>query len=633
MIPPREILKKYWGYDAFRPLQEDIIQAVLEGRDTLALMPTGGGKSVCFQVPALCQEGICVVVSPLIALMKDQVEQLQARNIPAVAIYSGMSYRSIDQTLDNCIYGSVKFLYLSPERLTSDIAQARLAKMNINLLAIDEAHCISQWGYDFRPPYLQIADIRALMPGVPVLALTATATPEVVTDIQEKLAFKHKNVLQKSFRRDNLAYVVLQEEHKEKKLLEIVQKVPGSGVVYVRSRKRTKDIALWLQKNKVSADYYHAGLAQEERAQKQDNWKNGQTRIIVSTNAFGMGIDKADVRSVVHMELPDSLEAYFQEAGRAGRDGKKAYAVLLYNDRDRNNLEHQSVQAFPAMEEIKRVYRALGSFFQLATGSGVNESFDFDISAFVQNFQLDIVRTFNCLKVLEQAGWLVLTEAVYIPSTLKILVSKDTLYDYQLKHPKMDLLLKAILRTYQGAFNHYIQLREGQLAHFLKLPVDRLKKSLQKLHQDQIIDYLPSKDQPQVVFTKERVDADNLAIDQQLYAFRKKRHQERIQKAIQYAESPVCRSRQLLDYFGEKLEEKCGICDVCTGRTQVVLSTERFEAYKRKIQQLLIQEALRAEQLVEAFAGRKQEEVLKVLEYLIDEGVIELAEGKLRWKE
>ncbi|HMQ48794.1 MAG TPA: ATP-dependent DNA helicase RecQ [Saprospiraceae bacterium] len=632
MIPPLEILQKYWGYDAFRPLQEDIIHAVLEGRDTLALMPTGGGKSLCFQVPALCQEGICVVVSPLIALMKDQVEQLLARHIPAVAIYSGMSYRTIDQTLDNCVYGNIKFLYLSPERLTTDIAQARLAKMNVNLLAVDEAHCISQWGYDFRPPYLQIADIRTLIPKVPLLALTATATPEVVTDIQEKLGFKTNNVLQKSFRRDNLAYVVLQEEQKERKLLEIVQKVAGSGVVYVRSRKKTKDIAHLLQKNKVSADYYHAGLPQEERAQKQDDWKNGKTRIIVSTNAFGMGIDKADVRSVVHMELPDSLEAYFQEAGRAGRDGKKAYAVLLYNDNDRRNLEHQSAQAFPGMDEIKRVYRALGSYFQLAIGAGMGESFDFDIGAFTQNFQLDVVRTFNCLKVLEQAGWIVLTEAVYIPSTLKILVSKDALYDYQLKHPKMDLLLKAILRTYQGAFNHYIQLREAQLAHFLKTPVDRLIKSLQKLHQDQIIDYQPSKDQPQIVFTKERVDADNLAIDQQLYAFRKKRHQERIQRAIQYAESPVCRNRQLLDYFGEKLEEKCGICDVCTGRTKIDLSAERFEAYQRKIRQLILQEGLSTEQLMEAFAGRKQEEALRVLEYLLDEGQVELEAGKLVWK-
>ncbi|MCB0586106.1 MAG: ATP-dependent DNA helicase RecQ, partial [Phaeodactylibacter sp.] len=415
---PLEILKKYWGYDGFRPLQEDIIRSVLEGKDTLALMPTGGGKSICYQVPALCREGICIVVSPLIALMKDQVENLKQRNIPAEAIYSGMHYRDIDRILDNCVYGNIKLLYLSPERLTTELARVRIQKMKASLLAVDEAHCVSQWGYDFRPPYLQIAEMREVLPGVPILALTATATPEVARDIQEKLAFRQENLLQKSFERPNLSYSVLHEEDKLKKLAEILHRVPGSGIVYVRSRRRTKEIARYLQRQKIRADFYHAGLDTEERSRKQEEWMNNKSRVVVSTNAFGMGIDKPDVRVVVHMELPDSLEAYFQEAGRAGRDGRKSYAVLLYNDSDRQNLERRFEQSFPGLKEVQRVYRALGSYFQLATGSGEGQSFDFEIVEFARNFQIKIVQAYSCLKILEQAGWIVLTDAVFVPSSL-----------------------------------------------------------------------------------------------------------------------------------------------------------------------------------------------------------------------
>ncbi|MCO6479440.1 MAG: RecQ family ATP-dependent DNA helicase [Phaeodactylibacter sp.] len=629
---PLEILIKYWGYEGFRPLQEDIIRSVLEGQDTLALMPTGGGKSICYQVPALCREGLCIVVSPLIALMKDQVENLQKRNIPAAAVYSGMHYRDIDRILDNCIYGNIKLLYLSPERLTTELARARIQKMNVNLLAVDEAHCVSQWGYDFRPPYLQIAEIRELLPDVPVLALTATATPEVVKDIQEKLAFRKENLLQKSFTRSNLSYSVLQEEDKLKKLLDILQRVGGTGIVYVRNRRRTKEIAGYLQRRGISADFYHAGLDAEARTQKQDAWMAGKVRVIVSTNAFGMGIDKPDVRVVVHMELPDSLEAYFQEAGRAGRDGKKSYAVLLYNDTDRINLERQFELSFPDLKEVRRIYRALGSFFQLAVGGGEGQSFDFDIVEFARNFQAGIVEAYNCLKILEQAGWIVLTEAVFVPSSLMIKVSKDALYDYQLRHPKMDRLLKAILRTYQGAFNHPINLRESQLGKFLKIPVGALRTALEKLAADGIVDYQPQKDTPQVIFIKERVDADNLLIDRNLYNFRKNRQYERIKKAIAYAETPVCRSQQLLAYFGETDAPKCGICDVCTGRTKAELSTDDFERYKEKIQLLLKEEPLALEEVVEAFAPSRQEQVLKALEYLLDEGVLEQQGKKLVWK-
>ncbi len=633
MKQPIEILQQYWGFERFRPMQEDIIRSVLENRDTLALLPTGGGKSICYQVPALCRDGICIVVSPLIALMKDQVENLIKRQVPAAAIYSGMAYRDIDRILDNCVYGNVKLLYLSPERLTTELAQVRVSKMKVNLLAVDEAHCISQWGYDFRPPYLRIAEIRELLPEAPVLALTATATPEVVKDIQEKLAFRQENVFQKSFERKNLAYAVLQEEGKEQKLVDILKRVPGSGIVYARNRRRTKELATMLQRNGISADYYHAGLESDARSRKQDEWIAGKRRIMVSTNAFGMGIDKPDVRVVVHLELPDSLEAYFQEAGRAGRDEKKAYAVLLYNDGDRRNLEYQFGQSFPELEEVRRTYRALGSYFQLAVGAGEGQSFDFDIVEFAQNYQLNPVRTYHCLKLLEQAGWIVLTEAVFIPSSLMIRVNKDTLYDYQLRNPKMDKLLKAILRTYQGAFNHPIHLREGQLAKFLKMPLTELRKGLEKLHQDEIAEYQPQKDTPQVIFVKERVDADNLLLDRKMYEFRKQRHQERIRRAVAYAETPVCRSQQLLQYFGEPNAPKCGICDVCTGRTRPEVSGADFERYKEKIQLLLKREPLSLAQVVESFAPARQEQVLKTLEYLLDEGFLAQQGEKLVWME
>ncbi len=613
-------------------MQEDIIRSVLEGRDTLALMPTGGGKSICYQVPALCREGICIVVSPLIALMKDQVQNLRKRHIAAEAIYSGMHYRDMDRILDNCIYGNIKLLYLSPERLTTELARARIQKMKASLLAVDEAHCVSQWGYDFRPPYLQIAEIRELLPETPILALTATATPEVVKDIQEKLQFRKENLFQQSFERGNLSYSVLHEEGKEQKLADILQRVPGSGIVYVRNRRRTKEIAAYLQSRGISADYYHAGLEADERSAKQDAWMAGKKRIVASTNAFGMGIDKPDVRVVVHMELPDSLEAYFQEAGRAGRDGKKAYAVLLYNEADRRNLERQFEQSFPELDEVRRVYRALGSFFQLAIGSGEGQSFSFDIVEFARNFQFDIMRAYHCLKILEQAGWLALTEAVFVPSSLMLKVSKDALYDYQLRNPKMDRLLKAILRTYQGAFNHPVKLREKQVARFLKIPAAELRRALDKLAQDGIADYQPQKDEPQLIFIAERVDADNLLIDHSLYNFRKNRHYERIQKAIAYAETAVCRSRQLLAYFGENSAPKCGICDVCTGRTRAEVSTSDFERYQEKIRMLLKIEALPLEQVVGSFAPNRQEQVLKVLEYLLDEGFLEQQGEKLVWR-
>lgn len=632
-LAPVEILKQYWGFEGFRALQEEIIQSVLDGKDTLALLPTGGGKSICFQVPALAQEGIAIVVSPLIALMKDQVANLRKRGIKAETIFSGMAFRDIDRILDNCVYGGVKFLYLSPERLQSELVIARIKKMAVNLVAIDEAHCISQWGYDFRPPYLQIVQIREWLPETPFIALTATATSDVVTDIQEKLAFrpKEKAVFQKSFVRPNLSYSVLQEENKFGKLAQILTNVRGSAVVYVRNRRKTKEIALYLTRRNITADYYHAGLPTPTRDLKQEAWTENRTRVMVSTNAFGMGIDKPDVRAVVHMDLPDNLEAYFQEAGRAGRDGEKAYSVLLYNQQDKTQLERNYALAFPEISEIKKTYQALGSFLQLAVGGGEGQSFDFDIIDFAQRFQFHPIKVFNSMKALEQVGLIILTEAVYIPASLRVKVNKDTLYDFQLRHPKLDKILKAILRSYQGAFKDYVKLRESQLAKALSMPKIDLQRALLLLRKEGIVDYVPQKENPQIIFLQERLPLEDLMIDQQLYAFRKNRYVERINKAIAYAETVVCRQQQLVRYFGEEGLEKCGICDVCLGRHKTAVDKDEFDRYKIKIQRLLKREKLSLAEIVDSFTSRHENKVLQVMEYLVDEGFVEKEGEAFKW--
>ena len=626
---PQEVLKQYWGYDAFRPLQEEIIQSVLDGKDTLALLPTGGGKSLCYQVPALCQEGITIVISPLIALMKDQVYHLKEKGIAAEAIYSGMHFKDIDRILDNCVYGGVKLLYLSPERLGTELAIERIKKMKVNLLAVDEAHCISQWGYDFRPSYLQIAEIREWLPDTPVLAVTATATSTVVVDIQEQLEFKKENVLQKSFKRDNLAYVVLEEENKLEKLLEIFQKIKGTGVVYVRSRRKTKEIAYFLQRKGIGAIEYHAGLEMDTRNKRQQDWLSGKTRIMVATNAFGMGIDKSNVRAVVHLDLPDSLEAYFQEAGRGGRDGLKAYAVLLYQPVDKENLLRNFSHSFPEMSELRRTYQALGSYFQLAVGGGLGNAYDFDLVAFSKTYQMEPLRVFSCLKVLEKEEWIVLTDAVFIPSQLRVLVNKEELYAYQISHKQYDLVLKTILRTYQGAFQSFVKIREQQIAQFLKVPISDLIRAFEKLSADGIINYKPKKDKPQLIFVKERVDGINLSIDQKRYQTLKSRQEERIHKAIAYAEQDLCRQQQLLHYFGEMDAEECGTCDVCLGRNKEDLSDQEFQAYKDKIMEYLQGSALPLKELIDSFSPKHRERAIRVLQYLLDEQVLEQKANKI----
>lgn len=629
-MSPLAILQQYWGYDSFRPMQEDIVQSVLDGRDTLALLPTGGGKSICFQVPAMCREGICLVVSPLIALMKDQVQNLERRGIPAVAIFSGMSHRQIDILFENACNGQYKFLYVSPERLQTQLARERIKRMNVNLLAIDEAHCVSQWGYDFRPPYLQIAALRALLPKVPMLALTATATSEVLDDIQDKLAFREQNVFRQSFVRSNLSYSVLYEDKKREKLLDILRRVPGTGIVYARSRGETKEIAHFLQRNGIGADFYHAGLPSDERSAKQDAWVSGKTRIIVSTNAFGMGIDKPDVRIVVHMSLPDTLEGYFQEAGRGGRDGLKSYATLLYAPGDGAALRFQLQMAYPTMELLRRVYQALGSHTQLAIGAGLGESFDFDLSLFCHTYKLDQAPTHAALRLLELEGWISLSDASASPARAHVTASREQLYDYQLRNKQADTVLKTLLRAYPGMQSDFVDVSEMVVAKYAKLPAELVQQVLQTAHNESVILYEPRKEKPQLNFTRERVAAENLSIDLQKFNLRKQRAAERVERAIQFAENRQCRSQQLLAYFGEPDSKPCGICDACTGRHKVALPAATFEGYEKKIRDLLRHEALSFEEILQGFAQKRHDLVAQVLNYLLSEGKLESnAEGKI----
>ncbi len=626
MQQPLEILKQYWGYNSFRPLQEDIIQSVLQRYDTLALLPTGGGKSICFQVPGMCKEGLCLVISPLIALMKDQVEQLQKRFISAVAIYSGMHYKEIDRILDNAVQGHYKFIYISPERLFTTVFQTRLKKMPINLIAVDEAHCISQWGYDFRPAYLEIGRIREILPNIPVLALTATATPKVVIDIQEKLLFEDSNVYQKSFERANLSYVVLHDDNKRSRTLELLSKIPGSGIIYVRNRRKTREMAQALQFHNIAADFYHGGLSNEERAQKQNDWIQGRTRIMVATNAFGMGIDKPDVRTVIHLELPDSLEAYFQEAGRAGRDGEKSFAVLLYQREDSIKLEDQFRKAFPAVKLVRQVYRALGSYYQLAIGGGIGESYDFDIIDFSKTFKLNPVEVLNSLKILEQSGWLALSEAVFHPSMIKVIADREAIYDFGLRHPKLSKVIKTILRSHQGATIQEVFLKEYQLAKFLKMSKENLQHSLKHLAQANIVTYQPQKDEPQLTFLQERISASDLTLDQALYRFRKQQHQTRIEKAIGYAEIPVCRSQQLLKYFGQKHPPLCGQCDVCRGKAENTISKKQFNSYTEQVLAKIKHTEIFPDELIASFPPEERDSINRVVQFLMDEERIKVNE-------
>lgn len=618
---PAEILKENWGYDRFRPAQESIIESILNGKDTLALLPTGGGKSICFQVPALSKEGICLVISPLIALMKDQVENLRNKGIKAAAIYSGMNLDEIELVIDNCLYGGYKFLYLSPERLLSEKMMARIARMNVSLIAIDEAHCISQWGYDFRPPYLEISKIRELHPKAPILALTATATPEVRTDIMTRLAFKSENLFKISFSRKNLSYRVYKPEDKIEKAVSLLKQMKGSAIIYVRNRKKTKEIADLLHVEGITATFYHAGLAGALRTQRQDEWKSNKVRVMVSTNAFGMGIDKPDVQTVIHLDLPDDLESYYQEAGRAGRNEQPAFAILLFNDTDINSLLSKSELQFPDLQEIRRVYKALSNFLQVPIGGGMERSYDFDIANFIERYQLHPIKATSALRVLENEGFISLSENVFIPSKIHFTTSPTEVYRFQVSNQNYDRLIKLILRSCEGVFEDYVRINESDLADRSGIPFKELVRMLEYLERISLMRYIPRKDSPQLSFCIPREDPDYLGIDLNGYGKRKERFIKRAEAMAHYATCITrCRSNMLVSYFGETPNYHCGICDYC--RRSSVDTSELNQELVSKILGLLENGAVDIQAVQERLGLSDMSLLSATLRKMMDQGMI-----------
>lgn len=613
------ILQRYWGYDTFRPQQEEIIQSVLAGKDTLALLPTGGGKSICYQVPALAQEGICLVVSPLIALMKDQVENLKKRGVGALLIYSGMNRRDVIRTLENARQEYFKFLYVSPERLETSLFKEYLPALNINLIAVDEAHCISQWGYDFRPSYLKIAAIREEVPDVPVLAVTASATVAVQQDICARLLFQKPSIFRQSFERKNLSYSVFQVDAKATKLVDIIKKVQGSGIVYCKSRKRTAEVASLLQMHGVSANFYHAGLPQEERAKRQQDWVDNKTRVIVCTNAFGMGIDKPDVRTVVHMDAPDCLENYYQEAGRCGRDGKKAYAVLLYDAKDVEELETLHINRYPTFEIIQQVYDGLVNFLQIPVNQGQDCSYAFRFDDFVRNFKLNVHQALYALQALESDGWITYNEKNFTPSTLVFTTSKNLLYEFYRSHPELENILTTLLRTYEGIFDFPVFISELVLAKILQEEEKTVAAMLRKAMSYGIVRYTPQNDAPQVFFRKNRVATADLRIDLSAYQQRKEAFMQRVKTMISYLKLTVCRSQFISQYFGDKNAAVCGICDNCLHKKQASLSQDEFASIAAVIKKTVSAKRLTADELLVALPSIRKENAWAVLKFLQSE--------------
>ena len=626
----QEILKQYWGYDSFRDLQEEIITSIGEGKDTLGLMPTGGGKSITFQVPALAQEGICIVITPLIALMKDQVQNLRKREIKALAIYSGMTRQEILTALENCIFGNYKFLYISPERLDTEIFRTKLRSMKVSMITVDESHCISQWGYDFRPAYLKIAEIRELLPEVPVLALTATATPEVVTDIQARLKFREGNVFRMSFERKNLAYIVRKTDNKTKELLYILQRISGSAIIYVRNRRRTKEITELLMNEGITADFYHAGLDNAVKDLRQKRWQSGEVRVMVATNAFGMGIDKPDVRIVLHLDLPDSPEAYFQEAGRAGRDGEKAYAVILYSKSDKTTLHKRVVDTFPDKEYILNVYEHLQYYYQMAMGDGFQCIREFNLEEFCRKFKYFPVPVDSALKILTQAGYLEYTDEQDNSSRILFTIRRDELYKLREMGKEAEALIQSILRSYTGVFTDYAYISEESLAVRTGLTRQQIYNILVTLTKRRIVDYIPRKKTPYIIYTRERLELRFLHIPPSVYEERKARYEARIKAMEEYVTTEnICRSRMLLRYFGEKNEHNCGQCDVCLSkRATDNLSEESNAEVKRQILDLLSHSPLTPAETADQIKAEK-EDIGQVIRYLLDEGELKMQDGML----
>lgn len=633
MTDYREILKQYWGYDSFRGIQEAIITSIGDGRDTLGLMPTGGGKSITFQVPALAQPGLCLVITPLIALMKDQVRNLRDRGIKAVAIYSGMTREEILIALENCIFGDYKFLYISPERLDTEIFRIKLRSMKVSMITVDESHCISQWGYDFRPSYLKIAEVRKLLPGIPVLALTATATPEVVKDIQARLAFREENVFRMSFERKNLAYIVRRTENKAEELLHILNRVAGSAIVYTRNRKKTKEVAQWLNQQEITATFYHAGLSNETKDAQQKSWLSGEHRVMVATNAFGMGIDKPDVRLVVHIDFPDSPEAYFQEAGRAGRDGEKAYAVLLFAKSDPTILRKRISDTFPEKDYIRKVYEDINFYYQMAMGDGLGCTYAFNIDEFCHNFKHFPIQVDSALKILTRAGYLEYTDEQDNGSRLIFTLRRDELYRIQENNPDTEKLLRTILRSYTGVFTDYAYINEDSLASRTGLTRQQVYEILVFLTRRRILHYIPGKKTPYIIYTRERQETDRIYLSDEVYEDRKKSYVQRIEAMLSYAETnDKCRSRMLLRYFGEKNEHNCGHCDVCLQKHDSGVKQNEFDEIVRKIEELLQDNSMSVTVLQQQLeAAWKKEHIQQVLHFLLAEEKLKLEDGRLRW--
>jgi ATP-dependent DNA helicase RecQ len=627
MTELQKILKEYWGYDSFRPLQEDIMQSVLKGDDTLALMPTGGGKSLCYQVPAMSKPGMCLVISPLIALMKDQVENLRKKKITAYSIFSGMTRKEVEYTLKTVINSNCKFLYVSPERLETSLFKEYLPGMHVNLIAVDEAHCISQWGYDFRPPYLRIAALRDELHDIPVLALTASATEEVQRDICEKLNFNSNIIFRQPFHRPNLSYSAFNVDSRITKIVEILKKVGGSGIVYCKSRRRTKEISELLQGQNISADFYHAGLTQEERSRKQEEWINNKTRIIVCTNAFGMGIDKPEVRSVIHADVPDSLENYYQEAGRAGRDGKTSYAVLLYDEPALKELNEQVNQRFPSITTIRDVYQAVANYLQIPLGAGDGQYHDFDMADFVKKFKLDTQSVLYSLKALEQDGWWSFNEQVFLPSTVQFTTNKEGLYRFEQERPEHDGLVKAMLRAYEGIFDRAVFISEILFAQLVKKDAEEVKKELTTLATFGIIEYVPRKDSPQLLLLRSRCKKEELTINIPAYKLRKQKFESRINEMIRYTrETEACRSQLIGNYFGDKSIPACGVCDNCLRKKSGTLSKAEFESIHSRIIRAAGEKSLAVKELLLTLHDIKKEKAWKVIEFLQAENKIEIDE-------
>lgn len=612
-----EVLKKYWGYDSFRPLQEDIIQSVLDGQDTLALLPTGGGKSICYQVPAMMSEGVCIVITPLVALMEDQVYHLRAKGIKAIAIHSALSQREVSIHLDNAIYGDYKFIYVAPERIQNEMFWARLDKMNVNLIAVDESHCISQWGYDFRPSYFKISELRTLKPNVPVLALTASATDRVQSDIVEKLQLKQVNIFKKSFKKENLQYVVEEREDKYRRIVDVLRKVPGSALVYCRNRKKTKEIAQFLMSSNIGCDFYHAGLNASDRFKKQQSWIQGHTRVMACTNAFGMGIDKADVRTVIHVDLPDSIEAYYQEAGRAGRDGKRAFAIMMYNEGDIEHLKEMTAIQFPDIKEVQRVYQALANYYQIGIGTISELGQDFNLYKLCNKYNLETSSTYHCLKILELEGLIIVSEAVYQSSKVKVLLGTEEIYAFQVSNRGLSPMLETLLRSYEGLFENYVKINENLIVNRLGLTLEQVYDQLKQLAKRRIIEYIPHREKPVIWFLKQRKSASELRYSQ-YFTVRHNMVKTNVKAMIDFVKTIECREQYILNYFDEKIQKSCGRCDICLDKKKDIdLKSWLLEYLKTKENGTSINEILESAKLF------TEKEIISIVRTLIDEELIE----------